>query len=107
TRGHHLQDRRRSDILLPAARNRRRVGCSTYRQWLCQGSAETTADGVCRRGTETPGAHARGERRVVPRRKSLAANRLLNHHQIATCYPSKTFVQRSEITRSSTGLTWT
>ena len=52
-RGHHLEDRRGPDLLLPAARACRPKTPFHDRQWLLQGGVQGAADGVRRRSTET------------------------------------------------------
>ena len=53
TRGQHLENRRRSVVLLPAAGNLRR-GCGQYdRQRLLQGRVQRAADGIRGRGTKS------------------------------------------------------
>src|SRR5690606_26417512 len=52
TRGDDVQDRRRPDVLLPAARPVRRGGRGADRERLRQGCPSAVADGICRRGAE-------------------------------------------------------
>jgi hypothetical protein len=53
-RGDDLEDQRRTDVLLPAARPLARGCVVAHRQWFLQRGAEGAADGVRRRGAEAP-----------------------------------------------------
>ena len=67
TRGHHLEDLRGPVVLLQPARHSHRAGCRPHRQRLCQGGAQQTAHGVCRRGPEAAERLARGNSGIKSR----------------------------------------
>ena len=64
-RGHDLEDRRGPALLLHAARPQCRGGGGLDRQWLRQGRAAATADGVRRRGAKADRGQPRGKRRLM------------------------------------------
>src|SRR6185437_9616936 len=62
TRSDDVEDQRRTDVLLPAARPVERGRAVADHQRLLQGSAERAADGIRSRGTETAGGQSRRQR---------------------------------------------
>ena len=53
-RSHDIQDQRRPDVLLPAARSGSRRSRIPYRQRVLQGGSQGTPHGVCSGSAETP-----------------------------------------------------
>jgi Fe-S cluster assembly protein SufB len=67
-RGDDVEDRRGSDLLLPAARHLRRGRHQHDRERLLQGGLSRAAHGVRRRGSEAARCQPGGQRRLTPRR---------------------------------------
>ncbi len=75
-RGHHLEDQRGPDVLLPPAGPLRRGRGGADRQRLLQGGDAGAADGVRGRGAKAPGHQPRGQRRLTAARTRLTTVRL-------------------------------